>query len=326
MGGGNKKIVRCLRFSGGTDLDDRSLCGSANFCGFFSEKHVAMVRAPPMPCRAACADAAHITQCMWTGVRSAHSHLHGARRHEQGCPASSMPNSPLGLPAGSAFRRREKVHRGPQEDEDLRHRRGRLHRLAPLQAPQGGGPLHPHARQSKWSPAWPGCQRGPSGCLAEAGRSSGSTAFSRQRPPESRHAGRGLKPPLFPVTGAVDWKENEYSRVMESATALSVTPPPRPPGSLYTLGESAPAAQGLPWCCRPPVPTTLILRLSTPRYMPTDSFCDEFVNLDLRWPENCKKAVEGCDWCFNLAVRPPSQLHRTHPRLPRRSSPFGGHL
>ena len=183
------------------------------------------------------------------------------------------------------------------------------------------------ARLSKQSPAWPGCQRGPSGCLAEAGRSSGSTAFSRQRPPESRHAGRGLKPPLFPVTGAVDWKENEYSRVMESATALSVTPPPRPPGSLYTLGESAPAAQGLPWCCRPPVPTTLILRLSTPRYMPTDSFCDEFVNLDLRWPENCKKAVEGCDWCFNLAVRPPpSQLHRTHPRLPRRSSPFGGHL
>ena len=41
-------------------------------------------------------------------------------------------------------------------------------------------------------------------------------------------------------------------------------------------------------------------------YMPTESFCDEFVNLDLRWPENCKKAVEGCDWCFNLAVRPPS--------------------
>ena len=38
-------------------------------------------------------------------------------------------------------------------------------------------------------------------------------------------------------------------------------------------------------------------------YMPTDSFCDEFVNLDLRWPENCAKAVEGFDWCFNLAVR-----------------------
>ena len=37
-------------------------------------------------------------------------------------------------------------------------------------------------------------------------------------------------------------------------------------------------------------------------YMAQDSFCDEFVNLDLRWPENCKKAVEGCDWCFNLAV------------------------
>merc|ERR1711935_152964 len=38
-------------------------------------------------------------------------------------------------------------------------------------------------------------------------------------------------------------------------------------------------------------------------YMPQDTFCDEFLNLDLRWPENCKKAVEGFDWCFNLAVR-----------------------
>jgi GDP-D-mannose 3',5'-epimerase len=37
-------------------------------------------------------------------------------------------------------------------------------------------------------------------------------------------------------------------------------------------------------------------------YMSQDTFCDEFVNLDLRWPENCKKAVEGCDWCFNLAA------------------------
>ena len=47
-------------------------------------------------------------------------------------------------------------------------------------------------------------------------------------------------------------------------------------------------------------------------YMPTDSFCDEFVNLDLRWPENCKKAVEGCDWCFNLAVRRrPAACHAT---------------
>ena len=57
-------------------------------------------------------------------------------------------------------------------------------------------------------------------------------------------------------------------------------------------------------------------------YMPQDSFCDEFVNLDLRWPENCKKAVEGCDWCFNLAVRrlPPYFLlpcHATTPRCPR---------
>ena len=41
-------------------------------------------------------------------------------------------------------------------------------------------------------------------------------------------------------------------------------------------------------------------------YMAQETFCDEFINLDLRWPENCKKAVEGCDWCFNLAVRPPS--------------------
>ena len=39
------------------------------------------------------------------------------------------------------------------------------------------------------------------------------------------------------------------------------------------------------------------------RYMKQETFCDEFINLDLRWPENCKKAVEGCDWCFNLAVR-----------------------
>ena len=38
-------------------------------------------------------------------------------------------------------------------------------------------------------------------------------------------------------------------------------------------------------------------------YMKQEDFCDEFINLDLRWPENCKKAVEGCDWCFNLAVR-----------------------
>ena len=47
-------------------------------------------------------------------------------------------------------------------------------------------------------------------------------------------------------------------------------------------------------------------------YMPTETFCDEFVNLDLRWPENCEKAVQGFDWCFNLAVRAhPRQTH-TH--------------
>jgi len=37
-------------------------------------------------------------------------------------------------------------------------------------------------------------------------------------------------------------------------------------------------------------------------YMDQATFCDEFLNLDLRWPENCKKAVEGFDWCFNLAA------------------------
>jgi GDP-D-mannose 3',5'-epimerase len=37
-------------------------------------------------------------------------------------------------------------------------------------------------------------------------------------------------------------------------------------------------------------------------YMAESDFCDEFVNLDLRWPENCKKAVEGFDWVFNLAA------------------------
>lgn len=38
-------------------------------------------------------------------------------------------------------------------------------------------------------------------------------------------------------------------------------------------------------------------------HMTEDMFCDEFLLLDLRWPENCKKAVEGVDWVFNLAVR-----------------------
>ena len=38
-------------------------------------------------------------------------------------------------------------------------------------------------------------------------------------------------------------------------------------------------------------------------HMAQDTFCDEFMLLDCRFPENCKKAVEGCEWCFNLAVR-----------------------
>jgi len=37
-------------------------------------------------------------------------------------------------------------------------------------------------------------------------------------------------------------------------------------------------------------------------YMPQDAFCDEFINLDCRDPANCAKAVEGMDWCFNLAA------------------------
>jgi len=37
-------------------------------------------------------------------------------------------------------------------------------------------------------------------------------------------------------------------------------------------------------------------------YMEVDTFCHEFINLDLRWPENCKKACEGMEWCFNLAA------------------------
>jgi len=37
-------------------------------------------------------------------------------------------------------------------------------------------------------------------------------------------------------------------------------------------------------------------------YMAASDFCDEFMNLDCRYVENCKKAVEGMDWCFNLAA------------------------
>ena len=38
-------------------------------------------------------------------------------------------------------------------------------------------------------------------------------------------------------------------------------------------------------------------------HMTPEMFCDEFMLLDLRFPDNCAKAVEGMDWCFNLAVR-----------------------
>ncbi|EOD35534.1 dTDP-glucose 4,6-dehydratase [Emiliania huxleyi CCMP1516] len=37
-------------------------------------------------------------------------------------------------------------------------------------------------------------------------------------------------------------------------------------------------------------------------YMKEGTFCDEFLNLDLRLAENCKPACEGMDWVFNLAA------------------------
>ena len=37
-------------------------------------------------------------------------------------------------------------------------------------------------------------------------------------------------------------------------------------------------------------------------YMPEDMFCNEFINLDLRYPDACKQACEGMEWCFNLAA------------------------
>ena len=37
-------------------------------------------------------------------------------------------------------------------------------------------------------------------------------------------------------------------------------------------------------------------------YMPESMFCNEFMNLDLRFPEACEKACEGMEWCFNLAA------------------------
>ena len=38
--------------------------------------------------------------------------------------------------------------------------------------------------------------------------------------------------------------------------------------------------------------------------MEPSEFCDEFKNLDLRWPDECKEALEDgpWDWCFNLAA------------------------
>jgi GDP-D-mannose 3',5'-epimerase len=38
------------------------------------------------------------------------------------------------------------------------------------------------------------------------------------------------------------------------------------------------------------------------QYFEEDLFCDEFHLVDLRVLDNCKKAVEGCDWVFNMAA------------------------
>ncbi|KAH0788060.1 GDP-mannose 3,5-epimerase 2 [Histomonas meleagridis] len=37
-------------------------------------------------------------------------------------------------------------------------------------------------------------------------------------------------------------------------------------------------------------------------FMKPEEFCDEFLHLDLRTFENCRKATEGCDWVFNFAA------------------------
>jgi GDP-D-mannose 3',5'-epimerase len=37
-------------------------------------------------------------------------------------------------------------------------------------------------------------------------------------------------------------------------------------------------------------------------YFEEKQFCDEFKLLDLRTLENCQKATEGCEWCFNFAA------------------------
>eukprot|EP00966_Prymnesium_polylepis_P260347 6014002-Prymnesium_polylepis.1 len=50
-------------------------------------------------------------------------------------------------------------------------------------------------------------------------------------------------------------------------------------------------------------------------HMSNDMFCDEFMLLDLRWQDSCKRAAEGMDWCFNLAVRP---TPIANPRCPAR--------
>ena len=91
-------------------------------------------------------------------------------------------------------------------------------------------------------------------------------------------------------SGLVGLTGPSAQRAMRSSAAFALCSGRRPAGLVQ--GRAA-------W----PVHTKACL---AHRYMKQETFCDEFINLDLRWPENCKKAVEGCDWCFNLAVRPPS--------------------
>jgi GDP-D-mannose 3',5'-epimerase len=42
--------------------------------------------------------------------------------------------------------------------------------------------------------------------------------------------------------------------------------------------------------------------INTNTYFEEKDFCDEFMQLDLRIPENCVKASKGCQWVFNRAA------------------------
>ena len=60
--------------------------------------------------------------------------------------------------------------------------------------------------------------------------------------------------------------------------------------------------------------------------MAESDFCNEFLNRDLRFYDQCKDAVEGCDWVFNLAVRRTDTRTRPlHPPPPRPSLTLSRH-